>query len=468
MSNCYLQLGLSHPSQVVVDNCCQVHSAICTVLPNVHIGLDVWHVLGRYNLAIVGGTKNKWRPVVFCEIREAILKSKAEKDRPAQYWPKDVQERKLHGVYEKWAKNGSVWNERCNAGMYYTLGKALTYLICIQIHTDQLAHVKKGCLQRVRADIATDGSRIEGSHKGWNSIQRAYTSGLESWLALASNFVLRRNIRTAYKLQSTAALSFVATTHGCHNLQLCNAIDHLFNALIQREASRNVKITYIPRVVQTLVDTGENFGLVRSDHAATFGGLWTIKEEFNKDQELMDVINSMIQTTLDLTFKTQPKSQDINIPPHIVSDTRQVVRPDVSSSVPSIAVNKALFPAAGGLLPAAVDAAICALNPRLIHLSPTERLFHNATDIDPRSLTIAKHGPEFFLFMKLRQAKQWASYQMNPRLYAAAAEDCNEALKKDSSTQSIHPKNPRAIMDRLAEVEATIVDRIGQKHYKGE
>ncbi|KAJ7659690.1 hypothetical protein DFH06DRAFT_935341, partial [Mycena polygramma] len=56
----------------------------------------------------------------------------------------------------------------------------------------QMQHVRKGCLARPREDISSDGSRIEGSHKEWNSIQRSFASGLEMQTALGHDFVLHR------------------------------------------------------------------------------------------------------------------------------------------------------------------------------------------------------------------------------------------------------------------------------------
>ena len=56
---------------------------------------------------------------------------------------------------------------------------------------------RKGCLARLCQDVASDGSRIEGSHKGWNSIMRSFSNGLEVYTALAHDFVLHRNLRVA-------------------------------------------------------------------------------------------------------------------------------------------------------------------------------------------------------------------------------------------------------------------------------
>lgn len=182
----------------------------------------------------------------------------------------------------------------------------------LKIHINQLGHVKRGCLQRVREDIAADGSRIEGSHKGWNMLQRAFASGLEMWLALASDFVLRRNVRITYKLQGHSGFSaFISTTHGCHHLRLCNSVNQLYNLLIEKEAARGVKIVYIPRALMKTVDSGETFGLVRSENALTFSGLWDIKEEPDEEEKLEDILadpSDMLDSSVVAELNLSPAS----------------------------------------------------------------------------------------------------------------------------------------------------------------
>ncbi|OBZ65553.1 hypothetical protein A0H81_14418 [Grifola frondosa] len=141
---------------VVVDNCCHVRGAIVKVFPNTRVVLDVWHFLMRY--------------LAWCYWW--IKKSSPER----MYWNQEEQEVRIVAAYEKWARNGGVWNAAAE-----------------KVHADQLAHVQKGCLARLRQDVPSDGSHIEGSHKHWNGLQRSYASGLESMTALSHDYILRRN-----------------------------------------------------------------------------------------------------------------------------------------------------------------------------------------------------------------------------------------------------------------------------------
>ncbi|KAG1907559.1 uncharacterized protein F5891DRAFT_913220, partial [Suillus fuscotomentosus] len=62
------------------------------------------------------------------------------------------QEKRLSDTFEKWSTEGTVWS----AGT-------------CKVHKEQLKHVRKGYCKCLYQDIHTDGSYIEGSHKGWNS-----------------------------------------------------------------------------------------------------------------------------------------------------------------------------------------------------------------------------------------------------------------------------------------------------------
>ncbi|OBZ65128.1 hypothetical protein A0H81_14885 [Grifola frondosa] len=121
---------------VVVDNCCHVRGAIVKVFPNTRVVLDVWHFLMRYLACVIGGSKNPVRSAVGRDIVEAILKTSADKQNPAVYWNQEEQEVHIVAAYEKWARNGGVWNAAAE-----------------KVHADQLAHVQKGCLARLRQDV---------------------------------------------------------------------------------------------------------------------------------------------------------------------------------------------------------------------------------------------------------------------------------------------------------------------------
>lgn len=188
------------------------------------------------------------------------------------YWTQSKQERRLSAVYEKWVQKGGVWSA----------GSA-------KVHFDQLGHVKRGCLARLRQDVCSDGSRIEGSHKGWNSLQRLFSSGIEVFASLGHDFVLRRNLRIASAQGQSHPEEFVQMTFGSHHIQLINFVSRLYNLLYDKEQKRSKELRKLPTL--TVVDSREIFGLTPSDHTESFGGLLTIKEE--EDEKLGDQLGSL-------------------------------------------------------------------------------------------------------------------------------------------------------------------------------
>ncbi|TFY78545.1 hypothetical protein EWM64_g5465, partial [Hericium alpestre] len=233
------------PEQFVTDNCCHVMRAILSVFPGAAVGLDVWHAIQRYLVSIVDAKKNPYRLVVAEELRDAILIKGASKEEPARYWTKEEQEEKLNAVYTKWARRGGVW-----------------MAAALKVHVDQMKHVRKGCLTRRCQDVRSDGSCIEGSHKGWNSIMRSHASGLETFVALGHDFVLRRNIRIASSRADPPP--FVAeSTFGSHHIRLASHGADLWNSAIEankmfyKDNGNNFK----PHAEMRIVNTGETFGL---------------------------------------------------------------------------------------------------------------------------------------------------------------------------------------------------------------
>ncbi|PIL31911.1 hypothetical protein GSI_06615 [Ganoderma sinense ZZ0214-1] len=166
-------LELPSPEIMTSDNCCQIRNTALSVFPDIQVVQDVWHLLMRYLVCIKDGTKNPHRGEVARDIVDAILKAKSANGVPAIYHSQPEQERRLIKAFDKWQEHGGVWTAAA-----------------VKVHAKQLAHVQKGCLARPRDDIATDGSRIEGSHKGWNSIMQSFPSGLEVMNALGHDHVL--------------------------------------------------------------------------------------------------------------------------------------------------------------------------------------------------------------------------------------------------------------------------------------
>ncbi|KAG2039468.1 hypothetical protein BDR03DRAFT_860099, partial [Suillus americanus] len=164
----------------------------------------------RYATAILNPSKNPHQKEVVTEISSCILKTHAKGGNPAKYWDQNEQKMKLASTFEKWACKGTVWS----AGAH-------------KVHEEQLKHVCKGCLEHQRQDIQTDGSHVEESHKGWNSLQHVHTSGIVMFMGLCQDFVLRQNVRVAFaKAQKS---DFVSSTHSSHHIHLVDRITKLFN-----------------------------------------------------------------------------------------------------------------------------------------------------------------------------------------------------------------------------------------------
>lgn len=100
-------------------------------------------------------------------------------------------------------------------------------------------------------------------------------------------------------------------------------------------------------------------------------------------------------------------------------------------------------------------------------LTRSQRLFQIHTSLNPNSLKISA-DQEFYLFMELREKFQWVSYRMTSLSYVEAAHVYNVAMEDLWRKKGLPPparKNPRAILDKLSEVENQILDRIVRKDF---
>ncbi|PIL36750.1 hypothetical protein GSI_00439 [Ganoderma sinense ZZ0214-1] len=261
-------LGVSEPEMVISDCCCHVAKAIHDVFPDAVVCLDVWHFLMRYLVCLVGGSKCPVRQAVAIDIVDAILKSRALPNSPAIYWSKEEQVARLEAAFEKWEAKG-VW----------TAAAAKT-------HEEQLTHVRKGCLARPRDDVRADGSRIEGTHKGWNSLQRSFSSGLEMMAALGHDHVLRHNTRVESALKEPP--KFIRSTFGSHHVHLVNDCARRWNKQLARKSRIDSDMEPLP--VLEAPSSGETFGMIKmSSETAAHQSLTSIKKESVDDEELLDL-----------------------------------------------------------------------------------------------------------------------------------------------------------------------------------
>ena len=147
-------------------------------------------------------------------------------------------------------------------------------------------------------------------------------------------------------------------------------------------------------------------------------------------------------------FKTpavSPASRQVWMPENGSSSTAAVAR---SRTAPLSELRKPLPPSPSGL-------------------TRSELIFSAATSINPQSLVIAG-GEEFYLFMDLRATHQWASFGMNSQKWVTATRLFNEAFTAQQHAKGISniiKKNPRALMDKLGEMEPKIAKRIATQNY---
>ncbi|KAF7794597.1 hypothetical protein EIP86_005733 [Pleurotus ostreatoroseus] len=605
---------------------------------------------------ILNKSKSPWYLPVAREIADAIYETRATATQHATYRTRQDQETRLQATFEKYSRIAGVWAPGAE-----------------RTHGEQIGHVKKGCLTRRLQDIAADGSRIEGSHKTWNSLQRAQPSGLEMVLALGADLVLRRNIRVRFgsRYKQSPATGFVASTHGCHHVRLCNAINQLFNQLVEEERKRGTAEEYTLRPILPHVNTSETFGLsgVSNEALLELEGLLQIKDDPEDEDEnllqrtiteadielpkpdvdaLVTACSATSSTTVSLTSLStraefqlardglkevappvigQQSTKSIELcsklePVVIVSDTSKRLQESLQQLCQDLTSMESAVTAtlheAGGLsqtlgdkqlslkrkepesdctrthntvdaqittkdretvssckraktlpgttsskvrrkitsrrksslneamqetqpsseqpirgtldgffslkrtnhlaisasaatvgqsslptssisavpthnatsetvdnddnnqdAPSNLTSRLTVLRARLPDLqreetqglSRSERIFHLHTGINPHSLRIEKFGAEHFTFMNLRFERKWASYEMTPRGYLAAAEAYNDRLAEDLAKEGKKlavKKTAHALIEKLAEVETCCINRIITENFKSQ
>ena len=99
-------------------------------------------------------------------------------------------------------------------------------------------------------------------------------------------------------------------------------------------------------------------------------------------------------------------------------------------------------------------------------LTRSELLFSVGTAVDVRSLAI-QGDLEFYLFMDMRAEFQWTSFTMTSQKWVSATVAYNKTLKERGNLQGVPvvKKNPRALMDKLSEVEPKISKRLITKNF---
>lgn len=113
---------------------------------------------------------------------------------------------------------------------------------------------------------------------------RTNPCGLELFVMLGHDHVLRRNVRIAFKNASTNP--FVAESYGSHHVSLCNHVAKSWNALTIRILRFNKGHPPLIRMAEMrIVESNERFGLVSSATMKMFDGLLKLEDADSEEDE---------------------------------------------------------------------------------------------------------------------------------------------------------------------------------------
>jgi len=107
------------------------------------------------------------------------------------------------------------------------------------------------------------------------------------------------------------------------------------------------------------------------------------------------------------------------------------------------------------------------LPPPTAGLTRSQLLFSIGTAMDVQSLAV-QGDIEFFLFMDMRAEFQWTSFTMTSQKWVSATHTYNERLEQKARVRGVLfiRKNPRALMEKLGEIEPKISKRLLTKIFK--
>ncbi|OBZ69714.1 hypothetical protein A0H81_10073 [Grifola frondosa] len=393
---------------VVVDNCCHIRNAIQREFPGISVVLDVWHFMMRYLICISGGTKNPKRAEVARDIVDAILKTTADKYNLAVYWSQEEQETRLIGAYEKWVRIGGVWTRP---------QKRCTLISWSMYEKDALREFARTSRQMEAVLRGLTKAGMVCSHARDQYIPRALrVSALVASPALvtsptlvASNSILNSSLA----LKSTTATphepadSLHAPSSGSN--QASSGLSARFVVASAGKSSREP------------IDCDLEFSNGISDKTGRDEG----------DTFLLEGVQSTGARAHSSTTSESPTMEMFDVSSG-VNHQAQVTPRDLNP------------------LPVSVSG-----------LTRSQQLFSISTGIDVRATSIGG-GDEYFLFMDLRLKNRWVSFLMTPRKWVAAADEFNMELAKLDKSKgcSTTGKTPRALMDKLGEVEPQVLGHV--------
>lgn len=114
--------------------------------------------------------------------------------------------------------------------------------------------------------------------------------------------------------------------------------------------------------------------------------------------------------------------------------------------------------------PAAVP--ICLPIPKISGTTRSQILISLVAGLDTASLTFPKSDDdEFFLFMELHAQYKWVTFNMSALSWVEAMSIFNAAIEKKKGVKVIR-KMPRALMEKLEEIEKVIHTRLKNNNFK--
>jgi hypothetical protein len=365
-------------------------------------------------------------------------------------------------------------------------------------------------LARSNPNVRSDGSRIEGWHKGWNSLQRTFTSGEKFGLVTseyATSFKGLLEIKEEIKEEDALDLLDHADTERPVSVNADPTLPtqpdpqtsggNIAPVAIQDPSNMRSMIVMSPSAspapVTSPTQHRDNSAAEPITNAQQLEPLLGVKRKAASDDDVEGVKSAggMLQAKKSRTEISEVTAVNVSRDALSLVSLCSAVsgQSELSATAPNTlqayfrdrkasgTVNTAgksdpshsarTSTQAGGSKSADVFQLPVPLN--LQGLTKSQRLFSVATQIDVRSLTVSG-DVEFYLFMDMRAERGWASFKMTPYKWVAETVSYNarlEELNKKADKPFI-PKNPRALVDKLAAIKIKITDRLATQNFKCE
>ncbi|EGO24993.1 hypothetical protein SERLADRAFT_438585 [Serpula lacrymans var. lacrymans S7.9] len=447
----YEKLDQPLPQMVIVDNCCHVRSAVNKAMPDAQVGLDVFHFIMRYLAAILNGTRNPQCLAVAHDISKAILSSRASGNgESAKYQTKEEQEVQLQTMFEKWAEKGGVWSAAAS-----------------KVHADHLLSTEpthSNNSQELKARPFLSSINTKESFGLGPSNHSSIFGGLIE-VKTEANFdeqdLSLDQLDLDAEIEPTSILQCLDIDPNLLTVPQITLGKYPFHhdcemmAITEPTALANSSQSGPLKRKVPFYDLTEDLGPL----AGALEGPLQKKSCIPTAQETTANTLSTSATNAPSTPATNASSIQAKGTPSTSNIISMFFAPGSKTVAPKCPSDKHT---SQNLMAAFSPLA----DPNLNGLSRFQRIFSILTGIDPRSLTL-NSSAKFFLFMDMRLQNKWALFSMTSQKWVLATADYNSRLEKlpKSGGSPAVMKNPRALFDKLGEIETKIVKRIKSNNF---